>query len=352
MTIVDRDGRLFGRWNFVDAVVVVLLVGLIPIGYAAYALFRTPTPLITSIEPTELVQGPNQRVTIRGVNLRPYLRVSFDTIQGATFLFHDSTKAVIDLNEMGPGTYDVVLYDYGQERARLEKAFTIKPLTSVLPTSEIMAAGRFINLTAAEAATITIGRRFEPVGEVVAIAPARRSVPRVFVAGGPVEVPADPQQLEVPAEMKLPCMVKVSFGSPECGGVDYQLRPNFVLTITLPSGKAGSFQVDQIRSTEPVRTIAIRGRFFGEPAALEAMTPGDIDVDLARNPFALGSRVVSLGPANPKTRSGVLEMKVQRMPAGWWYGSDTVRLAGQIIFKTDRYVVGAVVESIDANRPN
>src|SRR5688572_30990206 len=151
MAIVDAEGRLFGRWNFIDAVVAVLVLGLIPLGYAAYALFRTPPPVLTSIEPTEVSEGPKQRVTVRGVNLRPYLRVSFNTLQGATFLFEDSTKAVVDLHPMPPGTYDVILYDLAQERHRLPSALTVRAgPTATL--SDLIVTGRFFNLTPAVAA--------------------------------------------------------------------------------------------------------------------------------------------------------------------------------------------------------
>ena len=36
MAIVDEQGRLFGRLNLLDAVLLVLLAGLVPLGYAAY----------------------------------------------------------------------------------------------------------------------------------------------------------------------------------------------------------------------------------------------------------------------------------------------------------------------------
>src|SRR6478752_687512 len=145
MTIVDAEGRLFGRWNFVDVVVVVLLLAIGPLGYAAFVLFRSPDPRIVSIEPAEVLEGPNQRVVIRGTNLRPYMRLSFNNVQGRTFLFQDSTRAEVDLNEMPPGKYDVVLYDFGQERHRLAQALTVKPNSSLVPAATKVAC--FVKLS-------------------------------------------------------------------------------------------------------------------------------------------------------------------------------------------------------------
>ena len=258
MTIVDAQGRLFGRWNFIDVTVAILVFGLVPVGYAAYVLFRTPTPQLVAVEPKELVQGENLRVTIHGVNLRPYLRVSFDTLQGRTYLFQDSSRADIDLNPMPPGTYDVVLYDYGQERARLPKAFTIKPPTSVMPTSEVTVSGRFINLSKETAAQIAPGKPLPIPGQLLEAAPPRPSDARVLVNSAPLEVPS--KELEVAAVLRLPCIIKVSQGYPECAGQDYPLRPNYIMTLPGIAAVPLSFQIDQIRSLEPVQTVTVHAR--------------------------------------------------------------------------------------------
>ncbi|MGH9221463.1 MAG: IPT/TIG domain-containing protein [Vicinamibacterales bacterium] len=349
MAIVDAEGRLFGRWNFIDAVVALLVLGLIPIGYAAYALFRTPLPVITSIEPAEVVEGPNQRITVRGANLRPYLRVSFNTMQGATFLFEDATKAVVDLHPMAPGTYDVILYDLNQERHRLPGALTVRP-AGVAHENEVMVSGRFINLTPAVAALIKPGAPVSISGQIVETAAPRTSVPRVYASGTPIELPTPPQ-LEVPAVIKMGCVIKVTQGFPECGGAEFALRPHYVFQSTLPGDVPAPFQIDQIYGMTPVKSIRATVRFVGAAEALNAMRVGDLDVDLTRNPLSLGARVASLGPvsasANEAQRSGVLEVRAQQLPSGWWFGGvDSLRVSGQLTFRTARYTVTATVGSV------
>jgi hypothetical protein len=111
--------------------------------YGAYLLFRTPKPKLVGIAPTTIYQGPNVRIGISGVNLRPFMRVSFDTIQGRTFLIGSTRFAAIDMPDLAPGTYDVVLFDYMQEVDRLPKALTVLPLAPQ-PMVEMEVAGSFL----------------------------------------------------------------------------------------------------------------------------------------------------------------------------------------------------------------
>ena len=50
MPLIDERGRVFGRWNLIDALVVIGVILLLPVGYGAYRLFRTPTPDIATVE--------------------------------------------------------------------------------------------------------------------------------------------------------------------------------------------------------------------------------------------------------------------------------------------------------------
>jgi hypothetical protein len=350
MTIVDTEGRLFGRWNFIDLLLVVLLLAIGPLGYAAYALFRTPEPQLTSIEPAEIVEGPDRRVTVRGINLRPYLRVSFDTLQGKTFLFQDTTRAVIDLNPLPPGTYDVVLYDFGQEQHRLRQALTVKPQSSQAASHQVVVAGRFINVSAEQARQIQKAMPLPFPGTLLDVAASRASIPRVYFGGTPVDVP-EPRRLEVPAALQLDCFIKVTDGYPECGRQEFTLRPKHIMAIPV-SGETISFQVDQLRGSETVIELPVRVRLVGSAEAIALVRTGDEDSDLAGNPFALGARVGSVAPlssAGATDRIASLIVRVQRLPTGWWMGPYQVRVGAQLAFATDRYALTATVLAIDDN---
>ena len=131
MTELGDRSRVGGRFNLVDAIAAIVLVVLIPVAYGAYLLFRTPAPTLVSVVPATLVEGSKQRVEIDGANLRPFMRVSFGTTPAASFLLGSTKYALVDLPELKPGAYDVVLYDYMQEVARLPKALAIAPVNGV-----------------------------------------------------------------------------------------------------------------------------------------------------------------------------------------------------------------------------
>ena len=80
MALVNEQGRLLGRFNLVDVVVGVFILGLLPLIYGSVVLFRPPPPEVLAVEPASLAAAPGQRVKIRGRNLRPYMRVSFGNV--------------------------------------------------------------------------------------------------------------------------------------------------------------------------------------------------------------------------------------------------------------------------------
>jgi len=127
MPIIDERGRVFGRLNLVDAAVGLLLLALLPAAYGSYLLFKAPPPRLTSVIPSSLRPGPGVQIEVRGENFRPYMRVSFNDVQGRSFLFYNPVSAFVQLPDLPPGKYDVVLYDYMQEVSRLPGAFTSEP---------------------------------------------------------------------------------------------------------------------------------------------------------------------------------------------------------------------------------
>ena len=167
MAVVDDRGRVGGRVNLIDAVAAFLILLLIPLAFGAYLLFRTPPATLTAVSPPRLYQGSNLRVEVQGENLRPFMRVRFDTLQGRSFMIGGTRGAMVDLPDLDPGVYDVVLYDYMQEVSRLPKALTILPLAPV-PTVEVRVAGAFKALAAERLKTIKAGDRFLMRGELVA----------------------------------------------------------------------------------------------------------------------------------------------------------------------------------------
>ena len=207
MAVVDDRGRIGGTVNLIDAVIAVVVLGLIPVAFGAYLLFRTPPPKLLAVSPATLNQGGNLRVTITGQNLRPFMRVTFDTIQGQSFLIGNTTFAIVELPDLKPGTYDVKLWDYRQELASLPKALTILPLAPT-PTMAMQVKGTFKGLSSDRMNAIKVGDKFPPNGDavatVVSVGTARPSAMQVRAGEAMLTVPIG-GQTDLQAELRVQC---------------------------------------------------------------------------------------------------------------------------------------------------
>lgn len=344
MAIVDERGRLFGRLNLFDAIVAVLILWMVPIAYGAYLLLRTPAPTLTAVEPATIVYGPAMKIRVRGTHFVPYLRVSVGLHQGKTFKFNDSTDAEVDLLDVPPGTYDVVLFDNSQERGRLRNGLTIAP--SALPEAKLIAVGTFGNLTAAQAASIKAGTEIEGVGVIEAVGKPVPQVQRVFVRPGMVEIPVAGAQM-VAASLRLSCFVRSAQGQPECVGGGASVQPTTLLFLDLPFGKV-PFQIDQVRSIEPLQTARLTVRFSGEPRVLAQIRPGDRDFGDVRNELSATATVDGAGPAIGGSREVSLTVQAQRGADGWLYANTPLRLGSAFVLRNRSYEVSGIVIAVAA----
>ena len=100
MTLIDDRGRIGGRLNVIDAAAAIVLLLLVPLAFAAYLLFRTPTPSLARVVPATLLEGPDQRLEIDGENLRPFMRVSFNTTPAPSFLLGSTKYALVGVPDL------------------------------------------------------------------------------------------------------------------------------------------------------------------------------------------------------------------------------------------------------------
>ena len=360
MAVVDDRGRVFGRINLVDAVLLVVLLGMIPLAYGAYALFRTPPPTLRAVEPPTLQYAPNLRVTVRGENLRPYMRVSFNDQQGRSFLFASTTAAEVELGGLSPGTYDVVLYDYAQERSRLPKALTITP--PPLPSTMVVLVGMLANLPEGIAGQVAKGMSVGAYGQALSAGKPVPELTRVHVGDGVVDIPVK-NAFRVPITFDIGCNVQATDGRPECIGAAIALRPDAYLLLETPFGR-WPFQINQIRSPLPLEPLEAAVRIVGHPAALALIRPGDIDLGLATNELAAGARVMHAGGLRRLPGAAVtllsasqalvadelatldvtLLLQVQNGAEGWTYSGDVLRAGGPFLLRTRGYELrGSIV---------
>jgi hypothetical protein len=349
MAIVDDRGRLFGRLNLLDAVLLVLLIGLIPLGYAAYALFREQPPRLVSISPARSQQVSHLPVTVRGENLRPYMRISAGTHQAIDFQFRSTSEVEVPFSSLPPGEYDIVLYDQAQERSRLPKALVIE--ASALPATEIVAVGAFGNLDASAAAKITPGLKLANVGEVLAVGKPVPDLTKIFSGTSQVGVPIG-DALRLPAVVKFYCYVRAQQGRPHCTVDDATVAPMALVMLPTPLGST-PYQIEQLRSPHPLQDVPIEVRATGHPNVLSLIKAGDVDLGGTANELAENMRVTGVSAVRRISDSAAevdvrLTAQLQFVDNQWLHDSRPLRAGGAIALSTSRYEVNGIVTRIPA----
>ena len=341
MALVDDRGRLFGRFNLVDAVVAVFVIGLIPLLYGAAALFWTPLPVLSAVEPAAIARQPGMRIRVKGENLRPYLRVSFGDIQGVDFLFRSTREAEVNLQDMPPGTYDVILYDAAQERARLKNGLTIT--AAPIPPTRMTVVGMFGNLDAERAKQLAVGMTIDGVGTIRKIGQPIPAAVRVNANGLLVQIPIE-RAVMLPAEVDAGCDVQPSQGTPYCTQNGIVMQPTMVLFGSHALGKL-PFQIDQIRGREALSDVEAVVRFGAPPQVLAGVKAGDIDRGVFFNPLAAGAVVTAVRAGGPHV-DVTLKLQAERSSNGWVYASAPLRAGAPFSLRTPRYDLNGTVLTI------
>jgi hypothetical protein len=346
MAIVDERGRLFGRWNLVDLVAMIVVLGLIPLAYAGYLLFRDKPPTITGISPAQVEEG-TVTITIKGTNFRPYMRASAGNLQAREFGFKTTEEADLPFASLPAGVYDIILYDSAQERFRLPKALTVT--RSALPSTKIVVVGAFGNLDAAGAAKITAGTELGGVGKVLSVGKPVSDITQVLSGPSLIGV-GIPGALGLPATIELSCYVRMQGGLPYCVIDNNTIAPNILLTLPTPAG-AAPFQVVRVRGIEPLEPIAVSIRVTGPSSVVTKIKAGDVDMGGTANPQAAQARVESVSgvrAAGDGTATADVKLiaQAQHHDQQWIYDSGVLRAGAPIQLRTASYEVRGIVTDI------
>ena len=330
MTLVDNRGRILGRYNLIDLALVCVVLGLIPLGYGAYLLFRTPLPSLTAVEPATRQFESEFRVMVKGENLRPYMRVSLNDMQGRAFFFKSASSAEVVFGDIPPGTYDVVLYDNSQERDRLPKSFTLTP--AALPPAQLDLAGFLTSVNTEQAAQIKVGTRFGAVAEVLALGKPAPDLARIVAGDKPVEI-AIPKTQRLPALLRVNCDVVSGGGGFGACVTNKVLGPDVYLELPIPVGHM-PFLIAEVRPIDKPVEVEVRVKLRADPAS-PFIRAGDIDVGYFYNEFSGGGRVVTAPPSG--TGEMVLRVPAYQTLTGWAYRGQPLRIGADLLFVSARY---------------
>ncbi len=336
----------------IDAAVVVVVAVLIPLAYGAYLLFRPPPVRIAAIEPARAPEGLSQ-ITIRGENLRPYMRVGVGN-QEFALLFENAAVGVLPLPPLTPGSYDVVLYDESQELHRLPGALVIEgpPESTVQPHikpghgfAELVVAGAFRGLEApaanAVAAELATMRRNQAPAAVLGFGRPEESLsqlePSVTIASG---------TFQVRAVLRVRCAPVQN----ECRFQGVAVRTGAALPVQF-EGDAASFTVDEVH---PVRTRRLRltvRTIITEELATVLASPEKGEDDRFPALDVLRPSLQSIRRETPMSDSRQLVIAVFRVPAvltqvGWLHQGKLLQVGGNFSVERPAYRLDGTITSI------
>lgn len=154
MTLVDSRGRLLGVVNVLDALALLVAVGVVAGTTAAFRTAERRLPNITAVSPTRLVAGGLTRVRLGGtdfpVNLQvyvpktgePFFIADKDGSQVARLLASSPELAEVQMPDLSPGVYDLYLYQGNRQLAFRPAVFHVESPT--LPRGTLMLKIRFL----------------------------------------------------------------------------------------------------------------------------------------------------------------------------------------------------------------
>lgn len=373
MPLIDDRGRLFGRVNLIDALVGVVVLGLIPLAYLAIVLFGVPVPKVTSVTPAQVTAGQAATVEIIGADLRPFLVATVGTVPSRGFLVQSPTRAEVHLPDLPPGTYDLVLWDDSRKVLTVPAVLTVVPPAVVAPNAEVQVRGAFVGLTAEQARLVNPGTAFDslagapPLATVVAVRAPTPVVERVKVGPSAFFSVPSPGSIRVPAIVRLRC----ALSNGECRAHGVVVEQGATIMMAGPAGvNQVGFVIDDVWPADmqvsfppaSPAVAAITVRFTAGPELLVVMKPGDRDV-VGAGLVADTDRALLTGVGGDQRGStglviteGVLRRSIQvqqqiltftgtlRVPvvytaAGWTYKNHPVKIGAPFTFET---VAGAM----------
>lgn len=386
MSLIDGQGRLFGRVNVLDALVGILVLGLIPLGYGAFLMFRERTPTVVALQPNQIAQLKPATLQVTGENLRPFLEAKLGEVTSRGFNLQSPTGAYLLVPPLPEGTYDLTLLDAGRVVATLPNALTVMApgWSSVLET-EVQALGTFVGLSSEEAGAIRVGSQLKAqedetgVGEVIAVQAATPATQRLKVAerivGGALQkefitLPV-PGEVRVRSILRLRCVLMQE----ECRIGETVLAANAFMLLPWPSGsKSRRFVIDEVRHANAPLTFPPAGpaiatvqvRFVAVPEVMDVLKVGDVDLAtfgvtaeadrahltaIASDTQPTAALVTTDGFTARSLQvsqrviafTGTVRVPVVFTPAGWSYKDRAVKVGGSFNFETTTGVMTGLV---------
>jgi len=332
--VIDSNGRVFGRFNLVDAAAIALVPLLILAGYATYLLFRPARPAIDSVTRVEVTKEERRvaggslltaKLKVRGSGFTPLLRARIGGQEALGFVFENPNSADVLVGLVPQGRHDLVLYDGVQEVARAREAVDIQATAG----TSVRAYGWLTLLAKSDADALKAGFASDPQApgafQVLAAGDARPARSRIRLGESVADLPVE-HRFERPAEVLIRCDWPSVYTCTIAGEALTQSPP---ITVTLPGGY--TFQIEEIAPAAAPRRATVRLQLSG---VSNGMRVGDRD-EVAG---ARAAEIASIAGSVITVRAGVDDSR-----EGWRYRGQLLSPGSRGTLKTDRYVAAGTV---------
>ncbi|HEX7280525.1 MAG TPA: DUF4330 family protein [Vicinamibacterales bacterium] len=330
--MIDRNGRLFGRINLIDAAAIAVVLFLIPVGYATYLLFRPARPAIDSVSRVDVtaeerrVAGGSMlsaKLKVRGSGFNPLLRARLGDHETLGFVFENPNSADVLVGLVPAGRYDLILYDGVQEVARARDAVDMQPR---IPTS-VRAYGWLTLLTPAN--ELKAGFASDPNApgafRIISIGEPRPARSRVMVGDVVADLPVK-DLVERAAELVVNCDWPSAFPCAIGGQALSQPPP---ITVVLPGSYV--FQIEEIGPPAQPAKATVRVQLTNAPAAMRRGDRDDLTSARAAEITAIDGQTITLIAGVDESREG------------WRYRGQLLAPGSRFTIKTPDYMAAGTV---------
>lgn len=335
MSVIDSRGRVFGKWNVVDALVVAFAIVLLPLAYGTYLLFKPAQPTIDSVAPSDITAAERRigngsaltaKFKVRGSGLTPLLRARIGNSDALGFVFESPNSADVLVGPVPPGKHDLILVDGIQEVARANGAIDIQASTG----TPIRLSGWLIEMSQAASAAVSAGATL-PAGsptsfQVVAAGPESAGHARIRLGDSVADGAANglfDREAVVIARCDSPPLYEV------CSINGQVLTGAGPLTLVLPGPY--KFELHEVLPTTEASPATITLRVIGPAAALVSVGDEDRLLDSRR------ARVTAIIAKDGNSTTVTMTLGIDQSREGWRYRGRLARPGDTLSFSTDRY---------------
>jgi hypothetical protein len=342
MPLIDQQGRIFGRWNLIDAAAIVFAIVLVPAAYGTYLLFRPSAPRIDSVTRVEISREERRiaggsplsaKLKVRGTGFNPMLRAAIGDTAAMGFVFENPNSADVLVGTVAPGTHDLVLLDGIQEVARARGAVTVEEPS----TTFVRLAGRIVDLDPAFARTLVATPQLadpKPNFAILALGPIEPARERLQLGDRMTDI-TRPGLVEREAIFLTRCDPQSGLERCAVGGAPLEGLPPIVTSITAPSG-ALKLSIREVLPADSPRVALVRVRMRDDTTA-SPIKVGDRDA-------LLDERAAVVTAITGSTIT--LRLGVDPSREGWRYRGALLVPGADLSFAPGSYMARAIVESI------